>query len=155
MKSNFSPIINILKLVMPLALTLATSIGINSPARAVKFRFFHSEDTPQEVIDGFKKTGDIWSSKLHDDVSIDIYIHFGTPENPNALGAASANMVGRDYTGFLNYSFLDISSDNDLLAFNNLQKTILRNQGKFNQIINLDIDDFLQADKSGIRFKGS
>ena len=154
MKPRFISRMNCLKLGMSFGLALATSIGINIPARAVQFRFFHSEDTPQEVIDGFKRAGDIWSSKLNDDVTLDIYISFGTPSNINALGAARPNMVQVDYDSFLKSSFRDITSEDDLLAFKNLQSNP-NPKNLYDNLINLDIDQFQEADIENVTFSDS
>ncbi len=107
---------------------------INAPAQAVIFNFTYAPETRQEIIDGFQAAGDIWSSKLQDtyfdpdcfcerDTVINIHVDFTQLSNPRGLGATRPATLKVDYNNFLNNSFRDITSADDLTAFKNLQRT--------------------------------
>ncbi len=132
MKSIFIPQIMNLKIFVPLTFAFTISIFSASPVQAIQFNFTYGEGTSQEVIDGFEAAGNIWSSKFKDtffdsscyceqDIKVNIRIDFTQLANPKGLGAASPTMVSVDYEKFLNRMFKDITSENDLTSFKNLQ----------------------------------
>lgn len=139
MKFRFLHLVNTLKLVAPFTLALTTAIASNTSAQAVQFKFTHDSDTPDYVIDGFNKAGNDWASNLPDEVNVNIRVHFGQSSNSKALGAARPNMVRIDYDKFLTNSFRDISSEDDLTAFKNLQIDS-GNQGFTNILQALGVD---------------
>ncbi len=131
MKTQLINKLSSFKFITPLSLTLALVSNI-APVQALQFNFSYAPETRQEVIDGFQTAGDIWSSKLQDtyldedcfcerDTSINIHIDFTQLPNPKGLGAARPAMLEVDYTKFLDSSFRDITSADDLTAFKNLQ----------------------------------
>ncbi|WP_088239998.1 NF038122 family metalloprotease [Calothrix rhizosoleniae] len=130
MKYRFFPKINYLKQLAPII--ACTTTLISNPAQAVTFNFTYTPDTRQEIIDGFEAAGDIWSSKLQDtyldadcfcerDTIINLHVGFTQLPNTQGLGAARPAMLKVDYNQFLNNSFRDITSADDLTAFKNLQ----------------------------------
>ena len=139
MKLIFIPQIMNLKIFATLTFAFITSIFSGSPVQAIQFNFTYGEGTSQEVIDGFEAAGNIWSSKFKDtffdsscyceqDIKVNIRIDFTQLTNPKGLGAASPTMVSVDYEKFLNRMFKDITSEDDLTAFKNLQNIQYKEQ---------------------------
>ncbi|MDJ0774212.1 MAG: NF038122 family metalloprotease [Mastigocoleus sp. MO_167.B18] len=131
MKSIFIYHLNNLKWFTPLAFVF-TGIFTSIPAQAIQFNFTYTENTSPEVVNGFLAAGDIWSSKFNDtfvnsncsceqNTAINIHIDFNQINNAKALGTARTNMLSVDYQKFLNSSFQDITSADDLTAFKSLQ----------------------------------
>ncbi len=150
MKFIFIPQINNIRFFAPLTFALVTSIFSGTPVHAIQFNFTYSQNTSQEVIDGFQTAGNIWSSKFQDnfldsdcscekDIKINLHIDFTQLANPRGLGAASPNMVSVDYQKFLNSMFKNITSADDLTAFKNLQN-IQYNQKDFFNSLGVDLE---------------
>lgn len=112
---------NAAKLVTSINLALAVSVIANAPAQALQFNFVYEPGTSQDVINGFRAAGDIWSSQLNDDASVNIFIGFGQLSNTNALSGTRPAMLRVKYSDYLTQFFQDITSLDDLTAFKNLQ----------------------------------
>ena len=115
-------------LITQLTIALASLSSI-SPAQAIQFNFTYAENTPQEIIDGFNTAGSIWYSKLQDnyfdinclcnrDTTVNIYINFQELSNAKALGGTPPTLVKVGYDDFLTNSFQNITSNDDLHAYN-------------------------------------
>ncbi|WP_339378577.1 NF038122 family metalloprotease [Calothrix sp. NIES-2100] len=144
-------------------LTIALgSLSSISPAQAIQFNFTYAENSPQEIIDGFNKAGNIWSSKLQDkyfdinclcnrDTTVNLYINFQELSNPKALGGTRPTMVKVGYDDFLTNTFQNITDNNDLLAMKNLQ---INNNYK-NIFANRDLQEIQNLSRKYLKFMGS
>ncbi|MBX2862028.1 MAG: hypothetical protein KTR27_00610, partial [Leptolyngbyaceae cyanobacterium MAG.088] len=65
-------------------------------SKAVTFNFSYGQNTPKELIDSTALAGDLWSSHLSDNVSLNIHIDFGELSD-GLLGGARPNMVRVKY----------------------------------------------------------
>ncbi len=151
MKIAFINHLNNLKQTIALSFVLLTGIFSSTPAQAIQFSFTYGEHTSQEVIDGFQTAGNIWSSKLEDrfldsscsceqNTTVNIHIDFTQLANPTALGAARPEMFSVDYKDFLNSSFQNITSVDDLTAFKSLQIS-QSNKENFLQVLGVDLQN--------------
>jgi hypothetical protein len=102
-------------------LCVVSSVALAAPARAATFNFVHDFGTSQEVVNAFDRAGDIWSSMLYDDVEINIFVKYNPMTSDTVLGGARPEMVEVSYNQYLNRAFQDITSEDDLAAFKNLQ----------------------------------
>jgi hypothetical protein len=109
------------KLLTTINLAFAALLIPKAPVQALEFNFIYKEGTRQEVIDGFKTAGDIWSSHINDDTNVNIFIGFDQLTNSNALGGARPDMVRFKYSDYLDKYLQNITSEDDLLAFKNMQ----------------------------------
>ncbi len=160
MKSIFIEKINSLKRFLPLSITLLTGILSSTPAQALQFQFIYAQDTSQEVIHGFQTAGNIWSSKFKDtfldsdcsceqDITVKLHIDFTQISNSKALGATSPHMVHVNYEDFLNRSFKDITSTDDLIAFKNLQNLKYKEKDFF-EALGVELKDDKNAENISI-----
>ena len=94
---------------------------MNEIDSGTQFDFTYAPGTSVEQIIGFEMAGAIWSSYLQDDVAVRIYVE-STDELPeNLVGAALPGKKKKvDYDKLWDKMSSDITSDDDLLAFNNL-----------------------------------
>lgn len=107
---------------LALTVTVISQVVIGAEAQALEFNFGFSEGTPDEVIQGFDAAGDLWSSFLIDDVTVNITVQFEALTN-SSLGRFEpqrANYTYRDVVGALGS---DITSLNDAIAYTNLPKS--------------------------------
>ncbi|MEB3356138.1 MAG: NF038122 family metalloprotease [Synechococcales bacterium] len=82
------------------SLLVLGSVGIdsvNQPAQAISFNFSAPANTPSEVLAGFSAAGELWSSVLHDDVTVNIDVAFADLET-GVLGRTTANEQSFAYT---------------------------------------------------------
>ncbi|MGF1498919.1 MAG: NF038122 family metalloprotease [Elainellaceae cyanobacterium] len=82
------------------SLLLLGSFGydaVSQSARAISFNFSAPADTPPEVLTGFSAAGDLWSSVLQDDVTVNIGVSFADLET-GVLGRTIANEQSFAYT---------------------------------------------------------
>lgn len=88
------------------------------------FDFTYAPGIASEQIIGFEMAGQIWSSYLTDDVTVRIHVE-STDELPeNIVGAAMPGKNKKvDYDKLWKKMSEDITSSEDLLAFNNLPST--------------------------------
>ena len=94
---------------------------MNEIDSGTQFDFTYAPGTSVEQIIGFEMAGAIWSSYLQDDVAVRIYVE-STDELPeNLVGAALPGKKKKvDYDKLWDKMSSDITSAEDLLAFNNL-----------------------------------
>lgn len=93
----------------PLALALAAVVGSNTPAQALSFNFTFSDATPLAVRSVFWEAGDAWSRQLTDDVTVNIFVDYGTLPT-DVLAGARPGMTRATYSDFLNKLRQDKSS---------------------------------------------
>ena len=87
-------------------------------ARAdLKFHFTASDNAPQNVLDGFYAAGAIWSSRLNDDVDVNIYINWLPWDGAISLFNAS----NFSYSQVRDALLADRTSASDYLAASHLQ----------------------------------
>lgn len=101
-------------------LGVVSAIALATPARAATFNFMHDFGTAPEIVDAFDRAGDIWSSILYDDVEVNIFVKYSRMASDTVLGGARPDMVEVSYNQYLNRTFRDITSEDDLRAFKNL-----------------------------------
>ena len=94
---------------------------MNEIDSGTQFDFTYAPGTSVEQIIGFEMAGAIWTSYLQDDVAVRIYVE-STDELPeNLVGAALPGKKKKvDYDKLWDKMSSDITSADDLLAFNNL-----------------------------------
>lgn len=88
------------KLMTSLALACAAMVSSNTPAQALEFNFTFSNNTPMEVRTVFWKAGDAWSKQFTDDVTVDIFVDYGTLST-NVLAGTRPGMTRVTYSEFL------------------------------------------------------
>ncbi|BAY64525.1 hypothetical protein NIES22_46240 [Calothrix brevissima NIES-22] len=148
-------------LLTQLTLTLV-SLSTITPAQAIQFNFTYAANTPQQIIDGFDKAGDIWASKLKDkyfdvncfcnrDSTVNIYINFQELSNNQALAGTIPSMVKVGYDDYLTSSFQNITSNDDLLAMKNMQ---INNTDK-SIFANKNLSELQYINRKSINFLGS
>lgn len=118
-----------------------TSVFIAPSAQAVQFSFGFSEGTPPEVIEGFNEAGDLWSSFLSDDVTVNLTVEYRSLAS-TSLGSFAPQRVSYAYRDILGALGQDVSSPNDALAFSVLPKS-----SEFDVLLDstFDFDVFLNA----------
>jgi hypothetical protein len=89
----------------------------------VQFSFGFSEGTPPEVIQGFNAAGELWSSFLSDDVTVNLAVQYESLSNPRLLGSFSPARISYTYQDTLRALRDDASSPNDAIAFSSLPKS--------------------------------
>jgi hypothetical protein len=86
-----------------------------------QFDFSFAPGTTAEQIVGFEMAGEIWSYYLKDDVTINIYVETTSQLPENVIGGALPGMKKAvHYDKLWKEMSEDITSSDDLLAFNNL-----------------------------------
>jgi hypothetical protein len=86
-----------------------------------QFDFSFAPGTSLEQIIGFEMAGEIWSHYLKDDVTINIYVETTSALPTNVIGGALPGMKKAvNYDNLWKEMSEDITSSDDLLAFNNL-----------------------------------
>lgn len=84
----------------PVALAFAALIGSNTPVQALSFNFTFSDATPLAVRSVFWDAGDAWSKRFTDDVTVNIFVDYGTLPT-NVLAGARPGMARVTYSEFL------------------------------------------------------
>ncbi|MFK8182980.1 MAG: NF038122 family metalloprotease, partial [Phormidesmis sp.] len=117
---------------------VVTTIGsVSLPAKAVSFNFSYDQGTTLEQIVGFEMAGNIWSSYLTDDVSLNLHVGVSSDLPGKAVGGALPGMQAyQSYEGFYNAIHQDRTSAADYTAARNLQANrysdgYLRYEGMF------------------------
>lgn len=112
------------KLLTLLALTFAALIGSITPAQALQFDFSYAPGTSLEQMIGFEMAGGIWSSYLADDITVKIYVGMTDLLPVNVVGGALPGIEAKQkYDQFEKKFSENVTSADDQLSFNNLQKT--------------------------------
>jgi hypothetical protein len=110
-----------------------SGIGIGAvitPANALTFNFSPTADTSQLAIDGFKTAGNLWSSLLTDNVTVNVNINF-TALNAGTLGETSSSNRSYGYDRVYSALKTDRTSADDNIAVQNLPTT-----SAFNLLLN-------------------
>ena len=84
------------------------------------FVFNFADNVPQEVRDGMEKAGEIWSSKLANNVTLKINVGFEASDEPSEGASADSNNVEVSYRDFRQALANNITSDDDAIAIDNL-----------------------------------
>ncbi len=101
----------------------ATTIwSVPARTQALEFNFGFAEGTSEDVINGFNQAGDLWSSVLDDDITVNLDVEFGVLNSPS-LGRFSPTRVNVSYRNFTNALAADSTSINDPIAIQNLPKS--------------------------------
>jgi len=116
-------------------IVLASAGFDNSAAQAISFQFNFGSGTPTPVIEGFNSAGDLWSSLLVDDITINIDVFFSNLGS-NSLGIYNPNTNWVNYSSFYGQLGQDITSSDDAVAF-----SALPNRSSFNLLINRTNDN--------------
>lgn len=86
-----------------------------------QFDFTFAPGVSQEQILGFELAGEVWSSYLRDDVTINLHVDISDELPENVIGGALSNFQGNfQYRDLKDSLAEDATSDNDLLASANL-----------------------------------
>ena len=83
-----------------LALAFAAVISNNNPAQALSVNFTFSDATPLAVRSVFWDAGDAWSKQFTDDVTVNIFLDYGTLPT-NVIAGARPGMARVTYSEFL------------------------------------------------------
>ncbi|HAG85200.1 MAG TPA: PEP-CTERM sorting domain-containing protein [Cyanobacteria bacterium UBA12227] len=119
------------KLLKPFALTLATGIGLSAnPVQALTFSYSYSPDINPQALAGFTAAGNLWSSVLSDEVTVNINIGFKALDR-GVLGEANSTSSLVSYTNVRNALLNDRRSTDDFTAVSNLPSG-----SAFNMLIN-------------------
>jgi hypothetical protein len=125
----------IVRLKQAAAIAGLAAIGIGSsggltPVNALTFNFSPAAGTSQQAIDGFTAAGNLWSSVLTDNVSVNVNI------NLTALGAGTLGETGSSYQSY-NYSQVYNALKNDRTSANdNTAVNSLSSGSTFNLLLN-------------------
>jgi hypothetical protein len=111
----------------------ASGIGTSGgfiPANALTFNFTPAAGTSQQAIDGFTSAGNLWSSVLTDNVTVNVNI------NLTALGAGTLGETGSSYQSY-NYSQVYNALKNDRTSADDNQAVNSLSSGStFNLLLN-------------------
>lgn len=110
-----------------------TGMGIGAvmtPANALTFNFSPTAGTSQLAIDGFTTAGNLWSSRLTDNVTVNVNINF-TALSAGTLGEASSTTNFYSYDRAYSALNTDRTSSDDNLAVQKLPTT-----SAFNLLLN-------------------
>jgi hypothetical protein len=122
MLSHYSKQISWLKGVTQVAVGLAAVIGSTSAAQALNFNFSYAPGTSLEQMLAFEMAGNIWSSYITDNTTVNIYIETTNDLPENVIGGALPGIAAdRRYQDWRNKLGSDRTSAQDNLAFNNMQ----------------------------------
>jgi hypothetical protein len=104
--------------------------AVVTPANALTFNFSPTAGTSQLAIDGFTAAGNLWSSLLTDNVTVNININF-TALNAGTLGEASSNNGFYSYNRVYRALNADRTSADDNIAVKSLSTS-----SAFNLLLN-------------------
>jgi hypothetical protein len=110
-----------------------TGIGVSgaiTPANALTFNFSPTAGTSQLAIDGFRTAGNLWSSVLTDNATVNVNINF-TALDAGTLGETSASNRTYNYDRVYSALTTDRTSANDNIAVQNLSTA-----STFNMLLN-------------------
>lgn len=120
-----------LHLFTSLTLSLATSVSLGSrPGHALRFQFNPTPDIEEEAIADFRTAGELWSSLLTDDVTVNIDISF-SDLNSKVLGEARSTRGWVSYANVRDALINDRTSTDDFTAVSHLS-----NRSTFDLLIN-------------------
>ena len=106
------------------AIAFAALIGRYPAVQAADFNFTYAPGTSFEQMLGFEMAGLFWSDYLADDATINIFVESTNMLPDKVIGGALPGILPQQtYTGLYNSFSEDITSTNDLLAFNGLTST--------------------------------
>jgi hypothetical protein len=114
------------------------SSGAITPANALQFNFTQSTGVTTDVANGFQAAGNLWSSLLTDNVTVNINIDYKALD-PGTLGGTSSYIQYFSYNQVYNALNNNRLSTDDHLAVNQLAKNIVLNSSnnpEFQLIIN-------------------
>jgi hypothetical protein len=104
--------------------------GSLTPVNALTFNFSPAAGTSQQALDGFTSAGNLWSSILTDNVTVNVNINF------TALGAGTLGETGSSYQSY-NYSQVYNALKNDRTSANdNTAVNSLSSGSTFNLLVN-------------------
>ena len=96
-------------------------MGFHKAAQAIDFNFTYDKGTSLEQMLGFEMAGEIWSSYLTDDITVDIHVGVTDLLPDNVIGGALPGLTAyQDYGNFRNKVYQDRTSSDDNTAYNNL-----------------------------------
>lgn len=109
------------RLLWSTALSFAALIGSSPAVQAAGFNFTYAPGTTLEQMTGFEMAGNIWSSYLTDDVTINIYVETTNLLPENVIGGALPGIkADQEYGLFRSKLSQDRTSAGDYLAYGNL-----------------------------------
>lgn len=130
-------------------LGIGAGCGFPTDAQALEFNFNFAEGTSDEVIDGFTQAGNLWSSVLEDDITVNLDVQFGSLNSPS-LGRFSPVRVNVGYSNFVNALTADVTSVNDSVAVQNLPKS-----GNFDLLVDAEFSLLLNGTRNNPNGEGS
>jgi len=113
----------------------AVTLTAASTVQAINFNLIPDAGTPQFAIDGFSAAGDLWSSILADDVTVNIQIGF-TSLGPNVIGSTGSAFIERSYTDVTQALALHRTSADDFSSY-----AALQSGSSYNRLINHTSDN--------------
>ena len=117
-------------LIMGMAVSGIGGSGAMTPANALTFNFTPASGTSSDAISGFTAAGNLWSSVLTDNVTVNINIGF-TALSPGTLGEAGSTTQQFNYDRVYTALNNDKSSADDYAAVKSLSTT-----STFKQLLN-------------------
>ena len=103
---------------------VATSAAVVASDRAVQaltFNFSYEDGTSIDQIQAFKAAGDVWSSYLTDDITVNLHVQMTNTLPTNVVGGALPGITdNQNFTNFQNAIYGDRSSTDDYTAYNNM-----------------------------------
>ena len=107
------------KLFFCVVATSAAVVGGDTAVQALTFNFSYEEGTSIDQIQAFKAAGDVWSSYLTDDVTVNLHVEITNLLPTNVLGGALPGITdNQNYGNFENAIYGDRSSTDDYTAYN-------------------------------------
>jgi len=99
---------------------VGSGLGLSTDALAVTFNFHSETETPEFVLDGFNQAGELWSSFLADDITIEIEIAFTDTLSDAVLGTTSTAESVYQYEDFYTALLSTGTSADDQLSISSL-----------------------------------
>ena len=106
------------KLFFCVVATSAAFVGGDKAVQALTFNFSYEEGTSIDQIQAFKAAGDVWSSYLTDDVTVNLHVEITNLLPTNVLGGALPGITdNQNYDNFENAIYGDRNSNDDYTAY--------------------------------------
>lgn len=138
---------------LTLASLVLTTLN-NGVAQALEFNFTYSHGTSLEQITAFEVAGDVWSSYLTDDITLNIHVGVTDLLPENVLGGAIPGFINdQDYKLFYDALHADQTSQNDLIATNNIETAKYDARVGNLTLENLDKIDITRANAKAVELR--
>ena len=109
------------KLFVCVVATSAAVVGSDRAVQALTFNFSYEDGTSIDQIQAFKAAGDVWSSYLTDDITVNLHVQMTNTLPTNVVGGALPGITdNQNFLNFQNALNADSKSDDDDVAYNNM-----------------------------------